>query len=810
MKFTLSWLKDHLETEASLEEISDTLTMIGLEVEAIDNPADKFAPFTVAYVESAEQHPDADRLRVCMVNTGTETVQVVCGAPNARAGMKGVFAPSGTTIPGTGLHLTPTKIRGVESNGMLVSEREMGISDDHEGIIDVDEKFEVGTPFAGLMGLDDPVIEIAITPNRPDCLGVYGIARDLTAAGIGKLKGTPVPQIPKSFDSDLKIELRFEEAYADACSAFSGRLVRGVKNGPSPDWVQRRLRAIGLRPINALVDITNYISYDRGRPLHVYDAAKVTGTLHARMGQKGEKFLALDGKAYEADGEMCVIADDSCVLGLGGIMGGEASGCTEATTDVIIESALFDPVRTAMTGRRTGINSDARYRFERGVDPAFCVPGIEQATQMVMDLCGGEPGNVVVAGDIEIPEKVVEFPVSEVKRLTGIDMQPRETKAILGLLGFWVAGTSEDDIQKVAVPSWRPDIVGKADLVEEVVRIFGVDRVEAVALPRLNPVTKPVLTTAQRRRFNARRALAARGMAEAVTWSFISHDQAVAFGGGGDELVLANPISSEMSDMRPGLLPGLIMAAQRNADRGYPDSAIFEIGPAYRGAGEDEQYTSATGIRRATNRMTGSGRHWAEITKPVDALDAKADALAALAAAGAPIANLQVWDDAPGWYHPGRSGALKLGPKTILAWFGEIHPGILDKLDVEGPVVGFEVLLDNIPASRGKSKTRAALDASDLQPVKRDFAFVLSGDVPASDVVRAAKGVDKTLITDVSIFDLFEGTMAEKALGAGNKSLAIEVTLQPRQKTMTDEEIDAVAAKIVVGVEKATGGRLRG
>ncbi len=811
MKFTLSWLKDHLDTEATLDEITDTLTMVGLEVEEVDNPAETFAPFKVAYVESAEQHPNADRLRVCMVNTGGEIVQVVCGAPNARTGMKGVFAPSGTTIPGTGLHLTPTKIRGVESNGMLCSEREMGMSDAHEGIIELDDGAEIGTPFTSLMGMDDPMIEIAITPNRPDCLGVYGIARDLAAAGLGKLKDAPPAQIEAAFQSGLKIELKFDDDTANACPAFAGRLIRGVKNGPSPDWMQRRLRAIGLRPINALVDITNYVSYDRGRPLHVYDAARVKGILHARMGQEGEKYLALDGKDYEADSEMCVIADDTGVLGFGGVMGGEASGCSETTTEVIIESALFDPVRTATTGRRTGIMSDARYRFERGVDPAFCVPGLELAAKLVMELCGGEPGEIVVAGDIPNPEKVINFPVSEVKRLTGLDMPGRESKVILGMLGFWVAGTGSDDMFKVAVPSWRPDIHGKADLVEEVVRISGVDRVKAVAMPRMNDVAKPILTLAQRRRFNARRTLAARGMSEAVTWSFVSSAQAKAFGGGSEALVLANPISSEMSDMRPGLLPGLITAAQRNADHGYPDSAIFEVGPAYRGTGEDEQYTSAAGIRRTSAHMTGAGRHWSEDFKPVDIFDAKADALAALSAAGAPVDNLAVWKTAPGWYHPGRSGALQLGPKTVLAYFGELHPGTLEGLDVEGPIVGFEVFLDNIPAPRARAtRTRPALDASGLQPLRRDFAFVVANDVPAGDLVRAARGADKALITDVNVFDLFEGERAAKALGDGNKSIALEVTLQPRDKTMTDEEIEMVAAKIVAQVEKVTGGKLRG
>ncbi len=811
MKFTLSWLKDHLETEATLNEITDMLTMVGLEVEEVDDPAAKFAPFQVAYVESAEQHPDADRLRVCMVNTGDEIVQVVCGAPNARAGMKGVFAPSGSTIPGSGLVLTPAKIRGVESSGMLCSEREMGMSDEHDGIIELAGDAEVGTPFASLMGLDDPVIEIAITPNRPDCLGVYGIARDLAAAGLGTLRDVPPEQIKPAFQSDLKIELRFDADNADACPAFGGRRVRGLKNGSSPAWMQRRLRAIGLRPINALVDITNYVCYDRGRPLHVYDAAKVEGVLHARLGKEGDHYLALDGKEYDADGEMCVIADDNNILGFGGVMGGVASGCTEATTEVIIESALFDPIRTAMTGRRTGILSDARYRFERGVDPAFMVPGIELATKLVLELCGGEPAEIVIAGEAPVPEKIIEFPITEVKRLTGLDMPARESKVILGMLGFWVAGGGSEKSFRVAVPSWRPDIHGKADLVEEVVRISGVDRIKATPMPRLNDVAKPILTLAQRRRFNARRTLAARGMNEAVTWSFISPEQAKAFGGGSEDLVLANPISNELSNMRPGLLPGLIIAAQRNADRGYPEAAIFEVGPGYKGTGETEQYMAAAGIRRASAHMAGSGRHWSEASGNVDIFDAKADAIAALSAAGAPVDNLVVHDTAPSWYHPGRSGALQLGPKNVLACFGEIHPGTLEALDVAGPIVGFEVFLDNIPAPRARAtRTRPALDASDLQPLKRDFAFIVEHGVAAGDLLRAARGADKNLITGVRLFDLFEGDRAARALGDGYKSLGLEVTLQPREKTLTDEEIEAVGAKIVAQVEKVTGGKLRG
>ena len=805
MKFTLSWLKEHLDTEASLAQIVETLTMIGLEVEQVDDPAKKFAPFTVAAVKSAEPHPNADRLKVCLVDTGKELVQVVCGAPNARAGMKGVFAPVGTVIPGSGLELTATAIRGVESKGMLVSEREMGLSDEHSGIIELDPGAEVGTPFARLLGLDDPVIEIAVTPNRPDCLGVFGVARDLAAAGLGKLKDAPVKPVRGEYPCPTDVSLEFPDGES-LCPAFALRLVRGIKNGPSPDWMQRRLRAIGLRPINALVDITNYITYDRGRPLHVFDAAKVQGDLVVRRARKGETLLALDGRSYELDPSMCVIADEKGVESLAGIMGGEETGCTLDTTHVLIESALWVPGNIAETGRKLGIQSDARYRFERGVDPAVTIPGIELAARMVVDLCGGAPSQTVVAGDVPDSERIIEFNTHHVKRLSGLTLSDTEIKVVLKGLGFWMAGRAGEETHKVAVPSWRPDVQGPADLVEEVVRIVGLDRVPAEPMKRPHAVAVPVLTLGQNRRRFARRALAGRGMAEAVTWSFIAAAHAKAFGGGSPELALANPISADLSDMRPSLLPGLIVAAQRNADRGSDDVALFEVGPSYAGDRPEDQSMVAGGIRRGTAHMTGAGRHWAEKLTPVDLFDAKADALAALAAAGAPVDSLQVVAGAPDWYHPGRSGVFQLGPKTVLAHFGELHPGVLEALDASGPIVGFEVFLDTIPAPRARAtRSRPPLDVSDLQPVRRDFAFIVNEEVRAGDLIRAARGADKNLIAEVNLFDLFTG----EAIGAGKKSLAIEVILQPREKTLTDEEIEQVAQKIVAQVNKATGGVLR-
>jgi len=803
MKFTLSWLKDHLDTEASLAQIVDKLTMIGLEVEEVDDPSEKFAPFTVASVVSAEQHPNADRLKLCMVDTGKGVAQVVCGAPNARAGMKGVFAPVGTVLPGTGIELTAASIRGVESNGMLCSEREMGLSDEHTGIIEVDPEAEIGTPFAKLLGLDDPVIDVAVTPNRPDCLGVHGIARDLAAAGLGTLKQAPIPAVKGAYPCPTKVILDFGDT-EQLCPAFALRLVRGVENGPSPDWMRRRLAAIGLRPINALVDITNYVTYDRGRPLHVFDLAKVEGDLVVRRARAGETLKALDGRSYEFDPSMCVIADKTGVESISGIMGGEHSGCTAETQDVLIESALWVPDNIAETGRKLGVQSDARYRFERGVDPAFAVPGLELATRMVLDLCGGETSEAILAGKVRDEKRIVEFDPGHVKRLGGLTLSDAEIKRILTSLGFKVPGGKAP--HKVTVPSWRPDVQGSADLVEEVVRIVGLDKVPAEPMKRAHGVATPVLTFDQNRRRHARRALAGRGMAEAVTWSFVATAHAESFGGGRPELALANPISADLSDMRPSLLPGLIVAAQRNADRGSEDVALFEVGPAYSGDRPEDQAMVAGGIRRGSAHMTGSGRHWAERFRPVDAFDAKADALAALAAAGAPTESLQVSDQAPAWYHPGRSGVFQLGPKAVLAHFGELHPGVLEVLDASGPIVGFEVFLDAIPAPRAHAtRTRPPLDISDLQPVRRDFAFVVDEDVRAGDLIRAARAADKALISEVNLFDVFTG----ETIGEGKKSLAIEVTLQPRNKTLTDEEIEVVARKIVAQVNKATGGVLR-
>ncbi len=805
MKFTLSWLREHLDTDATVAALADKLTMIGLEVEKVDDKGKLLAPFTIARVISAERHPNADRLRVCMVDTGVgDPVQVVCGAPNARAGMKGVFVPPGAYIPGKDMTLGVGKIRGVESRGMLVSEFELKLSDDHEGIIDLPADAPVGANYASWAKLDDPVIEIKLTPNRPDCTGVHGIARDLAAADMGKFKDVAVKPVKGTFSCPRTVTLDFGTT-PSLCRGFALRLVRGVKNGPSPDWLARRLTAIGLRPINTLVDITNFITYDRGRPLHVFDAAKVNGNLVVRRARAGETLTALDGKTYALDETMCVIADQTGPESLAGIMGGEATGCSQTTTDVLIESALWEPVNIAQTGRKLGINSDARYRFERGVDPAFMVPGLEQATRMVLDLCGGEPSEITVAGDPQVPELVIDFPLAELKRLGGLEVPLPEMKRVLNQLGFFVAG--QDKFVKVAVPSWRPDVHGKADIVEEVVRIVGVDRVPATPFPRGADARKPILTSLQVRTRKAKRALAARGMVEAVTWSFISKAQAELFGGGKAELALANPIAADLSDMRPSLIPGLVVAAQRNADRGFPDVAIFEVGQIFKGDRPEDQFTAATGIRRALAKPTGAGRHWSSAASPVDAFDAKADALTVLAAAGAPPQALQVVPGGPAWFHPGRCGTIQIGPQNVLGHFGELHPRALEALDAEGPLTAFEVILEKIPEAKTKpTRAKPVLELSPFQPVTRDFAFVVDRAVKAGDILRAAQGVDRRLITHVGVFDVYEG----KGIEPGKKSIAIAVIIQPREKTMTDEEIEALAGRIVAEVGKRTGGVLRG
>ena len=796
MKFTLSWLKQHLDTDADAQTIADTLTRIGLEVEAIEDKGAALKDFIVAYVVSAEKHPNADKLKLCMVDTGSGIVQVVCGAPNAHTGMKGVFARPGLVIPASGEVLKVSAIRGVESRGMLCSERELLISDEHQGIIELAADAVVGTPASAALGMNDPVIDVSLTPNRGDCTAVYGIARDLAAAGLGNLKSGTVELVAGKFASPIGIHLNFAAGTEKACPMFAGRLVRNVKNGPSPAWVQERLRAIGLRPISALVDVTNFISYDRGRPLHVYDADKLKGDIQARMARDGETIHALDGKTYTLTSDMCVIADDETVHDIGGIMGGEESGCTAATRNVFIEAALFDPSRIAATGRKLGILSDARYRFERGVDPEFVKPGLELATRLILEFCGGEPSEVVVAGGAPEWRREIEFSAAAVKRLAGLDLPQAEVARILKSLGFEVEAGER---LRVIPPSWRGDVEGAADLVEEVVRIYGIDKVPAAPMPRRHAVARPVLTPAQRRVRLARRTLAARGFNESVSNSFIARAQAKAFGGGDDARQIDNPIAADQDALRPSVLPSLLAAAQRNAARGSADIMLFEIGPQFESGMPGAQTLVAAGIR------VGEGaRSWTKSTHASDAFDVKADMLAVIETlmGGAMTAPLKA--TAPVWYHPGRSGTLALGPKLI-ATFGELHPGILRQFDLKGAAAAFEIFLDAIPEPKTKSRARSAFSPSPFPAVERDFAFVVDAKVTAEEILKAARGVDRVLIERVDVFDVYEG----KGVAEGKRSIAVTARLQPKDRTLTDAEIEAVAQKIVAAVTKATGASLR-
>ena len=802
MKFTLDWLKDHLDTTADALQVADALNTVGLEVEGIEDRAARLTDFVVAHVVSAEKHPNADKLRVCKVDAGTgEIIDVVCGAPNAVTGMKAVFAFAGAYIPGKDMVLQKGVIRGAPSNGMLCSAMELELSDDHDGIIALPDDAPVGVRYVDYAGLHGAVIDISITPNRGDATGVRGVARDLAAFGLGTLKSTDTPPQPSPGGaSPIGVDLRFAEGETKACRMFAGRLIRNVRNGPSPQWLQDRLRAVGLRPISALVDITNFATYDRARPLHVFDADKLVGGIHARMARPGETLVALDGRSYTLDETMCVIADDSCAVGVGGIIGGEATGCTEDTVNVFVECAWFEPEAIAATGRKLGIVSDARYRFERTVDPESVLPGIEFATRLITELCGGVAHEVVVAGHVAAPGTVVDFPLAEVQRLTGLEASDDEIVGALERLGFGVAGTGER--RQVTVPSWRPDVTHKADLAEEAMRMIGVDKVPVTPLPRPATVVPRMLTGIQNRRRLARRVLASRGLDEALTWSFIPAADAERFGGGLPELKLANPIAAELTDMRPSLLPGLLVAARRNQNRGFADLALFEVGQVFLSVLPHGQHTYASGLRAGDG-----GRNWRERPRRFDVFDAKADLAALLDALGYDIEKLQVVAEPAAWSHPGRGGAVKLGPKVTLGWFGEVHPEVLGAFDLAGPVAAFELDIDALPEPRRKpTRGKPALKVSDLMPVSRDFAFVVDRDVNAATILRAARGADKALIAGASVFDVFEGAH----VGEGKKSVAIEVTLQPLEKTLTDEAIETVSAAIIAAVGKATGGVLRG
>lgn len=788
MKFSLSWLKAHLETDADANAVAEALTRVGLEVESVDNPADALRPFTIAKVLTAERHPQADKLQVLSVDAGGDKpLQIVCGAPNARAGLVGVLGQPGAYVPGLDVTLKLTAIRGVESQGMMCSARELQIGEGHEGIIELPADAPVGAAFADYAGLDDPIFDIAITPNRQDCMGVRGIARDLAAAGLGTLKPLDAPTNPGSFP--CPIEIRTEDT--QGCPAFHGRVIRGVKNGTSPEWMQQRLKAAGQRPISALVDITNYLMLDHGRPSHAYDLATLSGPVVARKARDGESVTALNGKSYALTPAMTVIADANGVHDIGGIMGGEHSGCAETTTDVLLEIAYFDPEHIARTGQALMLTSDARTRFERGVDPAFLEPGLAILTDLILGICGGEASEIVRAGHAPTAPRYISYDPALCAKLAGLDVAADRQRDILEDLGFVV-----DADWQVGVPSWRRDIDGAADLVEEVVRINGIDAIPSTPLPRADGVAKATASPAQLIERVVRRTAAARGLSEAVTWSFVSEAEAAPFGGGA--WTLANPISEELKVMRPSLLPGLISAARRNLGRGADTIALFEIGRRYLADAEHK----TLGILLAGNAL---GRDWRTgKAQAFDAYDAKAEAMALLAAAGAPVERLQVMEPVSAHYHPGQAATLRLGPKTILAEFGTLHPAALKALDVDGPMVAAEIHLDAIPAKRAASRTRAAYAPPALQQVRRDFAFLVPRQLAAGDLLRAVAGADKTAIVDASLFDLFTG----QGVAEDEKSLAVEIVLQPGERSFTDEELKAIADRIVAAAAKL-GARLR-
>ena len=816
MKFTLGWLRTHLETDASLDTITDRLTAIGLELEAVSDPGAALRPFRVAYVVSAEQHPNADRLRICQVDAGDGPVGVVCGAPNARAGMKAVFAPPGAVIPATGTALKIGEIRGVASHGMLLSTREMGLGEEHDGILELPSDAPLGQSYAAYAGLDDPLIEIGVTPNRGDALSVRGVARDLAAAGLGTLR----PWSPAPVPSHGPSPVGWAVERSDSCPWILGRTVTGLQNGPSPDWLQRRLTSIGLRPINALVDITNFFTIDLGRPLHVFDAGRIVGGVLTLRSGAGESFRALNGKDYKVTAEDAVFADASGVHSLAGIMGGEATGCTAATTAVFVECALFDPVYVALAGRRHQITSDARQRFERGIDPALLPDAIEAATAMIIALCGGTASEIVSAGAEPLWQRQATLRYERLRTLGGAEIVPADADTALTGLGFTIQARDATSVT-VAVPSWRNDIAGRivldqaaeldparaaqaaegcatmepeADLVEEVLRLRGLDTIQPVSLPRAAPIPGTTLTPRQARTALARRTLAAGGLLECVTFSFMAHADAALFGDAAESGRLLNPIASDLDQLRPTPIATLAQAGQRNAARGLPDARLFEIGPVFQ---DGRQESVAAGFL-----MGHTPRHPAAPARPIGAMDAKAHLMPALMALGLPIDSLSITTDAPAYYHPGRSGVVRQGPKLVVASFGELHPSVTAALDLQAPAAAFEIFLDRIADPKRRKKAAPVL--LPLQPVRRDFAFLLDAGITAEALVRSIRATDRVLITAAQVFDIYTG----QGVPPGQKSVAIEVVLQPRDKTLTDAEIEAASAKIVTAVG-AIGGVLR-
>lgn len=803
MKFSVSWLKDYLETDADLNGIIDAMILAGLEVEEVENPAEKLAAFTTANVTSAEQHPDADKLRVCNVETKDGMKQIVCGAPNAREGITAVYAPLGAYIPGLDFSLDkkPRKLRGVESSGMMCSATEIEVGTESDGIMEVEGDFPVGTPIAEVLGLNDAVIDFEVTPNRPDWLGVTGIARDLAAAGLGKVKIPDVKEVKGSFPCPIKVT----SEDTDACPVFMGRLIKGVKNGPSPDWMQARLKAIGINPKNMLVDVTNYVSFDRCRPLHAYDADKLTGNVVARLAKSGEKLDALDDNTYELTQEMCVIADANGPVGIGGIMGGAGTASSDETVNIFLEAAIFDPLRTAKAGRTSGIVSDARYRNERGIDPNSCREGLDLATQLILDACGGEASEVVMGGAVPEAQEAVEFKPIDMKRLTGVDMTADRMKEILATLGFGVEKKAkiDDAVWKITVPGFRRDVFQSADIVEELIRIEGFDALPTDSLPREAGAAKQVVTPLQNRVRTSRRVLASRGFLEGVSWSFMDRETAKSFGGGDDEaLVVDNPIANDLNYMRPTALANLAQAIQRNVDHGAEEVRLFEVGPVYLGDGPKDQRTAVTTLVKPR-----PARHWSGAETAYDSFAAKADLFALLASLDQPGERFQIGEPTGDHWHPGRAASLRLGPKNVIGNFGQLHPAVLKKLDIEGPMVGFEIYLEALPQVKSKGgKTKAKLEKADLTPIRRDFAFLANAETPAGDISKAASNADKKLITACRVFDVYDG----EGMAEGKKSVAIEVTLQPRETQLKDADIEKVSKTIVAAVAKATKAELRG
>ena len=792
MKFTLSWLKQHLETNSDIETILKKLTNIGLEVESSYNPSEALNGFIAVKIISTKPHPDADRLQLCLIDTGTEEIEIVCGAKNAKEGLTTIYAPVGSTIPSSGMKLKKAKIRGIESSGMLCSEKELNLGDDSEGITELSDQISPGTSISKALDINDTYIEIAITPNRPDCLGIRGIARDLAAAGLGELIKEKQIKISASKEN-LPVFIDTENNF-EGCTIFAGRLIKNITNNKSPDWLVKRLESIGVKSINCLVDITNFINFDRGRPLHVYDANKINNKIGARDAKVGEKILALDGKDYELKPGICVIADNEKVLGIGGIMGGNESGSTIETNDVFIESAYFDPIKTALSGRALNIISDSRYRFERGVDPEYVIEGLNLATQMILDLCGGEPGEISLVDNLKFQPKKIKFDPKLVNKLTGIEIPNDKIVKILESLGFDISNS-----WNVVVPSWRPDIYGEADLVEEIVRIFGLDNIESEPLLNLDQPTKPILTKKQKQIKMIKRSIASKGLMETISYSFINNKESLNFGGGSSSLKIVNPISDELSEMRPTPLASLVSIADENFKKGYTDIGIFEVGPGFLGVEQDEQITIASGLRIGTHRSEGSGKDWQGFQK-VSVFDAKEDVISVLELLNLNLESHKVERTAPDHYHPGRSGQIVTGGGDILASFGELHPKIIKTKDFK-VAVAFEIYIDSINKQKIKSNLKIAPEISNLQPLKRDFSFVVSSDTEAQTIINAAKQSDQSFIKDVKIFDQF--------LGENEKSIAIEVIIQPKEVTLTDEQIESISKKIIKSVEDKTKGKLR-